>query len=168
MKKSILSSGLLIALLIAPALRSFSQSEDKLKEKIEKINAKFAEAFIAGDHEMHLDYYVDDAISLPSYQSMLKGIEAITASAKEAQNSPMKVTAFELHIKKIEVCGDLIIEIGKYSMSFTMPEMPEPGSDNGKYLTVWEKQSDGSLKIKYETWNTDTNPWAQMEKSHEM
>jgi ketosteroid isomerase-like protein len=30
--------------------------------------------------------------------------------------------------------------------------------DTGKYLTLWEKQADGSLKIKVETWNTDKNP----------
>jgi hypothetical protein len=31
-------------------------------------------------------------------------------------------------------------------------------------MTIWEKQNDGSLKIKVETWNTDTNPWAEMQK----
>jgi ketosteroid isomerase-like protein len=35
-------------------------------------------------------------------------------------------------------------------------------NDNGKYMTVWEKQSDGSWKVKAETWNSDNNPWADM------
>jgi hypothetical protein len=41
--------------------------------------------------------------------------------------------------------------------------MPE-WADQGKYITIWEEQPDGSMKIKVETWNTDTNPWAQMEQ----
>ncbi len=168
MKKSILSSALLIALLFVTAFNAFSQSEEELKVKIEKMNAKMVKAMLAGDHEMSLAYYVDDAISLPSYQPMLKGKEAIAASAKEASNSPMKITSFELHTKKIEVCGDMVIEIGKYSMAFTMPNMPEPATDKGKYITIWEKQTDGSLKIKIDTWNSDINPWNEMNKEKEM
>jgi hypothetical protein len=42
-----------------------------------------------------------------------------------------------------------------------VPEWP----DNGKYITIWEIQKDGTPKIKVETWNTDNNPWAQMEQS---
>jgi hypothetical protein len=32
-------------------------------------------------------------------------------------------------------------------------------------MTIWEEQKDGSLKIKIETWNTDNDPWAQMEQT---
>jgi ketosteroid isomerase-like protein len=38
-----------------------------------------------------------------------------------------------------------------------IPGMPNDFEDQGKYLTIWEKQSDGSLKIKVEMWNTDVN-----------
>ncbi len=33
-----------------------------------------------------------------------------------------------------------------------------PWNDHGKYMTIWEMQDDGSLKVKVETWNTDVNP----------
>ena len=161
MKKSILSSGLLVALLICTTLTAFSQSDEELKVKIEKMNAKMAEAMLAGDHQASLVYYLEDAISLPSYQPMLKGIEAIKKSAQEAENSGMKVNSFEINIKKVESCGDLVIEIGKYNMSMTWEGLPEPVVDKGKYITIWEKQSDGSLKIKVDTWNSDNNPWAK-------
>jgi hypothetical protein len=39
--------------------------------------------------------------------------------------------------------------------------MPGPMEDHGKYVTVWEKQKGGALKIKVETWNSDINPWEQ-------
>jgi ketosteroid isomerase-like protein len=36
--------------------------------------------------------------------------------------------------------------------------MPDPMQDAGKYLTIWEQQSDGSLKVKLEMWNADSYP----------
>jgi ketosteroid isomerase-like protein len=39
-----------------------------------------------------------------------------------------------------------------------MPGMDKPMDDHGKYLTIWEKQKDGSLKVKVETWNSDVQP----------
>jgi ketosteroid isomerase-like protein len=62
----------------------------------------------------------------------------------------------------------MIIEVGAYKMNFTMTGMEGPMYDNGKYLTIWEKQKDGSLKIKYETWNTDMNPVEHNDKMTNM
>ena len=39
-----------------------------------------------------------------------------------------------------------------------MPNMDKPMDDHGKYVTIWEKQKDWSLKIKVETWNSDVDP----------
>ena len=55
--------------------------------------------------------------------------------------------------------GDLAYEIGTYKVNMTIPGMPNTMDDNGKYLTVWQKQDDGSWKMKVETWNSDNNPW---------
>jgi ketosteroid isomerase-like protein len=56
-----------------------------------------------------------------------------------------------------------VYEIGKYGISLTLPGTQHPLADNGKYMTIWEKQPDGSLKIKLDIWNTDMNPWAMKE-----
>jgi hypothetical protein len=47
-------------------------------------------------------------------------------------------------------------------MIMNPPDLKEEWPDNGKYITVWEVQDDGSLKIRVETWNTDINPWVNM------
>jgi hypothetical protein len=39
-----------------------------------------------------------------------------------------------------------------------MAGMPGEIEDAGKYLTIYERDADGALKIKVETWNTDVNP----------
>jgi hypothetical protein len=43
-----------------------------------------------------------------------------------------------------------------------MPGMDKPMDDHGKYLTVWEKQKDGSLKVKIEIWNSDVDQMSMM------
>jgi hypothetical protein len=59
--------------------------------------------------------------------------------------------------------GNLVVDIGTYSFSMDMPQMPGGiFKDQGKYITIYEVQSDGSLLIKADTWNTDNNPWIQM------
>jgi ketosteroid isomerase-like protein len=61
----------------------------------------------------------------------------------------------------LNTCQNNIAEIGTYKMSFTMEGMSGEMTDTGKYLTIWEQQPDGSLKIALEMWNTDNFPMAQ-------
>lgn len=164
MKKSILTSVVLFVLLSVPVLNVLSQTNEELKTKIEKLNSEMVKAMLAGDHEKNLALYTKDAISMPSYSPMITGIDEIRKSNLEMAKSGMKITSFEIVTKKITPSGNLIIEIGTYKMSMEMAGMKDPMNDNGKYITIWEKQDDGSLKIKVETWNTDVNPWEKMHK----
>jgi hypothetical protein len=34
-------------------------------------------------------------------------------------------------------------------------------------MNIWEVQDDGSMKLKAETWNTDVNPWQEMQMKEE-
>ena len=99
-----------------------------------------------------------DAISLPNYSKMAQGIEAIKKSNEAMMASGMKMTKFETTTLMVTSCEDNIAEVGTYNMSFTMEGAPGEMSDVGKYLTIWKQQSDGSLKITFEIWNTDTYP----------
>jgi hypothetical protein len=59
--------------------------------------------------------------------------------------------SFEPLTLKVIPGGNLITEIGTYKISGSMPGMDKSMDDHGKYLTIREKQKDGSLKIKVET-----------------
>lgn len=154
----------LIALTIVLAVtgvNAWAQSNDKLKEKIQKLNTEMMEAMVAEDFDKIMDFYTEDAISMPSYEPMLVGKEAIKKSNEQMMSSGMKMKSVDFTTKQVQSCGDMIIEIGNYNISMEMPMMEQPVNDMGKYMTVWEKQADGSLKIKMETWNTDMNPMEQ-------
>lgn len=158
MKKFLLKTGFLIAVLFFSLVNTYAQSNEELKARIEKLNKEMIKVMMDGDEEKGFSFYTSDAISMPSYDKMKIGIAELRRSHEEMKKMEMKFTNFETNTMKVWECGNQVIEIGTYKMSFTMKGMESPMDDEGKYLTIWEKQQDGSLKVKVETWNTDKMP----------
>jgi len=157
----------IVPVIILTLFSKISAQSDMSQEKqmINDINAEIEKYMVSGDYTGALKYYAEDAISLPSYQQMLKGKKDLEKRSIEDQKSGMKIKSFELETTDVFGSGDLLYEIGTYKITMEMPNMKEPVNDHGKYLTVYQKEDDGSLKIKAETWNTDMNPWMEMEQS---
>jgi uncharacterized protein (TIGR02246 family) len=161
MKKTFFRMMLTFVLVLFAVTNGFSQSNDKYKAQIEKINKEMVAAMLSGNAEKTLSLYTNDAISMPNYEKMLEGKDAIRKSNEAMAKAGWKVVAFEPVTLKVMSCEKTITEIGTYKITFSMGGMDKTMEDVGKYITIWEKQSDGSLKIKIETWNTDTNPMEQ-------
>lgn len=145
---------------------TFAQDVEKVKAKIEAMNKVYTQAMIDNDVEKMMSMYAGDIISMPSYQPTVRGIEKVRELSEMQEKSGWKTTHFEMNMTDVMLAENLAIEIGNYNMKMSGPEMPE-WADYGKYLTIWEVQNDGSMKIKVETWNTDTNPWEQMNQVKE-
>jgi len=137
-------------------------SAGDLEDKIGKINREIEEYIIEGNVEAQMKYYTDDAYSLPNFSPMMHGKDEFLAAHKQGEAMGIKVTNFKMESIDIIDGENFVIDIGKYSLTMTMKGMPDPIEDAGKYVTVYEKQGDGSLKVKVETWNADTNPMAGM------
>jgi ketosteroid isomerase-like protein len=163
MKKLIL---MCVAILIA-ASQLYAQSEADMKAKFKVTNKKFSQMMLDNDLEGMLSYYAENPISMPSYQPTLRSLDAMRESHKQQHQMGMKITAFTLETTDVINAGDYILEIGLYTISMEMPGMGLI-DDNGKYMNVWEKQEDGSMKIKADIWNTNLNPWMKMEGEHKM
>ena len=168
MKTTNLLSTFLLFVFLFTASVVFSQSSENYKSQIEKLNKEMTQNFMDGNSEKNLSMYADDAISMPSYEPMLEGIDAIRESIKKMDNSGWKVNSFEPTTVKVIPNGDMIAEIGTYKVNMSMPGMEKPMDDHGKYLTIWEKQQDGSLKVKLETWNSDIDPMTMMKSMNQM
>jgi ketosteroid isomerase-like protein len=163
MKRKMILSGSMFLVILFVASVAFSQTPAEYKAKIEKMNKEMVKNMVEGNVEKSLAIYTEDAISLPSYEPIHDGIAAIRKANEEMVKSGWKCTAFEPTILKVLPNGNLITEIGTYKITMTMPGMDKPMNDHGKYLTVWEKQKDGSLKVKIETWNSDVDPMNMMQ-----
>jgi ketosteroid isomerase-like protein len=160
-RTSIILASFLMAILFMTA-SVFSQTNAEYKAQIEKLNKTMVKDMLSGNTESSMTLYTADAISLPSYEPIREGIDAIRKSGEDMKKSGWKFNSFEPSTLKVLVNGNWITEIGTYKISMSMAGMDKPMDDHGKYLTIWEKQKDGSLKIKIETWNTDVNPMGMM------
>ena len=132
--------------------------DDALMKEAEAIGDALAKALLDDDVEMMLTMYVDDAISLPNYGPRVDGVDAFRKQHEEMAAAGMKILSFDSHPTDVWECGNQVIEIGTFTIALEAPPMPGTITDKGKYMTVYVRDADGALKIKAETWNTDTNP----------
>lgn len=140
----------------------------KLQGQVDAINDEMVNSILNNDPDAALKHYSEDLISLPSYQPMIKGMEALKDQAEEQKETPMDVKAMTITSTDLLASGKFVVDIGTYTMSVDWPDAPGGvWSDQGKYLTLFEIQNDGSLLIKSDTWNTDTNPWEDMMAAQE-
>jgi len=159
MKKIILQTTLMIVVCIITTSQLFAQKDaEKLRSEIEAQNSKLIRANLAGDINTLATLYTDDVTYMPNYSPMVKGKEALIQSEKEGQEAGFKMLSMTLTTQEVNTCDRLAIEIGTYTVSMSVPQMEQPINDKGKYLAIWERQKDGSLKMKYDTWNSDVNP----------
>jgi ketosteroid isomerase-like protein len=156
-----------IMLLLSGFVAFGQQSARDYQNTIEDLNKEIVNAMISGNTEKSLSFFTDDVISMPNYGPMLQGIDEVRKANEDMGKSGVKIISFKPEITKVIPNGDQVTEIGTYRISMIMPGSDEPVEDHGKYLNIWERQSDGSLKIKVETWNSDSDPMEQMGQMEE-
>ncbi|HET7791701.1 MAG TPA: nuclear transport factor 2 family protein [Gemmatimonadales bacterium] len=100
--------------------------------------------------------FAADARFMPPNEKLVSGRKAI----ETWMGSFPPIKTFKLTIDAIDGSGDLAYVAGHYSMSVTPPGAPGPVSDNGKYLNVRQRQSDGSWLTVADEFNSDNPPMA--------
>jgi ketosteroid isomerase-like protein len=161
MRNAISGVGLvLVASVIVISPLFAAKDLDRWRTTLERTSDDMVRAALAGDSEKLVSLYTDDAVYMPSYHEMLEGQEAIARYQEEMDQSGIRFHSMDFTILELWQDRDHLYEIGKYGLSMTVPGTPVPVADNGKFMTVWAKQRDGSLKIKAEIWNSDLDPWA--------
>jgi ketosteroid isomerase-like protein len=93
--------------------------------------------------------YAPDAIELPPNQPAVQGRAAIA----EFLGSFSKVTSFGAQTLDLTGAGDLAYQYGTYHMVMEGPNGPM--TDDGKFIEVWKRQTDGSWKVPYDMLNSD-------------
>ncbi len=99
-------------------------------------------------------YYSDDAIVLPPNMPVSRGKDA----ARAALGPMFAMPGFSLAWKATDAgaakSGEIGYSLGTYEMTMNDPK-GNPAKDQGKYVTIWKKQSDGSWKAAVDTFNSD-------------
>jgi uncharacterized protein (TIGR02246 family) len=121
------------------------------RKAVEAANARFREAVRLGKAGDIAALYTDDASILPPHQDLIKGRDKIEAFWRAGLESGIKDVV--LSTAEVDVSGGRISEIGTYSLKI-WPEGKAAYEDKGKYLVIWRKEPDGSVKLESDIWNS--------------
>jgi len=125
---------------------------------IDEDNARFVDAFKRGDAAGLVSHYGDSAVVMLANGPALEGTAAIKQGFTDFLSN-VSVPNFQLTTHDIIINSYYAIERGSYEMTIH----PKSGTaadvvDRGKYLTVRERQPDGSWKIIRDMNNSDSPP----------
>ncbi len=158
-------------LLFPAAARNFSQSEpvsisqsspsgspsekpSDVEQLLRDLDAQWAKAAAAKDVAQTIAYYSDDAIVLPPNATSAATKEAIRNVWKDMFAIPSLVISWQPTRVQVGKFGEMAWVRGTYELTMN-DASGKPIDDRGKYLEVWEKQTDGNWKCAADMWNSD-------------
>jgi ketosteroid isomerase-like protein len=134
-----------------PEKPSGTQSVEQL---LRSLDADWAKTAAAKDVEQTVAYYSDDAIVFPPNATSAATKEAIRNGWKEMFASPGFVITWRPTKVQVGKAGEMAWVSGTYELTMN-DASGKPINDRGKYLEVWEKQTDGNWKCAADMWNSD-------------
>lgn len=154
-------------LLFPGPARNFSQNEpvsisssektsgtQSVEQLLRDLDARWAKAAAAKDVEQTIAFYSDDAIVFPPNAASATTKDAIRNGWKDMFTSPGFVISWQPTKVQVGKSGEMAWVSGRYKLRMNDANS-KPISDRGKYLQVWEKQSDGNWKCAADMWNSD-------------
>ena len=149
---------LLLALGCAPAAESPVQQVDLEAERASLIEADraFFEAYSTSDSPLDtlFNHFADGANVLPPGAPMARDKEESLAVFAALEELPGYSLTWSASKADVGGAGDLGYTIGTYHMEFQDPE-GNPVEIDGKFMTVWKKQPDGTWKIAVDMFNAN-------------
>jgi len=121
---------------------------------IREADAATLKAAQAKDVDGAVANYAEDGSWLPPNAPMVNGKAAIRAGWEKLTGSPGFNINWQIDRLEVGRAGDLAYTIYTYQLALEGPNGP-PIADHGKGMAVWKKQSDGSWKMKADTFNSD-------------
>jgi ketosteroid isomerase-like protein len=118
------------------------------------LDAEWSKAAAAKDVERTIAFYSDDAIVLPPNAASATTKEAIRNAWKDMFASPGLVITWKPTRVELGKSGEMAWVSGTYELTMNDAN-GKPINDRGKYLEVWEKQTDGNWKCAADMWNSD-------------
>ena len=161
MRKSLLQASIiLIVLPLFVILGCGKQSEvGDVEADISAINNNielYTSSMNAGDLDRWISLWADDAIQLAPDAPAVIGKEQIRA--KYESIFPLFIFKMTITNEEVKIGGDLACSHGNYTVSMTPKAGGETIMIDGKYLSIEERQVDGSWKIICSCFNDNAPP----------
>jgi ketosteroid isomerase-like protein len=144
---------LLVMLACSPkAGTTTNTSPEADKAAVEKAHDVLEGAYRKSDCDAMVSQAASDASMEPPNTATAKGPDGIRAWC-QPMFTQMKTKELNVANKNIDVSGDLAVDTGDYDWTLTAAG----GGDQriqGRYVTIWHRQTDGSWKMSRLIWNS--------------
>ena len=124
---------------------SASDNAAEARRAIDAGNRQWSEGWEKGDAAMVAAIFTEDGVQLAGNGRVIKGRAQILERQKTAMQGAdpgVKVTVTTLDIW---LDGDTAYETGRYKYEYK--EKGRPGTDEGRFVTIWKRQKDASWKL---------------------
>ena len=118
----------------------------KIEAELKQAETKWNQAYAEHDAASLAGAYADDAALANPGAPLVTGKDAITKETAAFASDPNLNVQFASDRIQVAASGDLAYTRGHYSLTMTDPATNKPIESAGSYLTVWQKQADGSWK----------------------
>lgn len=143
--------GIAILSMIACTTRVNTEADvESIKSMLEKFDA----ALNASDLDGLMSCFTEGSVRMPPNKPALVGKEAI----RDMFQSRFERVTTDLHntAEEVIVCGDWAFVRGTYIYTSTPIAGGEPSPQHiGKWITIWQRQPDGSWKLYRGIYNSD-------------
>jgi ketosteroid isomerase-like protein len=125
-----------------------------VEQLLRDLDARWAKAAATKDVEQTIAFYSDDAIVFPPNAASAATKDAIRSEWTQMFASPGFVITWQPTRVQVGKSGQMAWVSGTYELTMN-DASGKPINDRGKYLEVWEKQTDGNWKCAADMWNSD-------------
>lgn len=140
------------------AASSPAQDEAAVTAAINQIYTEYAASLKAGDPDRWAALWADDGMQLIPDAPALDGKQALRADIGAF------IDAFDIDMtvntQEVKVAGDWAYARGLYTAIFTPKDGGDPIPIDGKYLSIFQQQPDGSWKLYRDVYNSNVPPAA--------
>jgi uncharacterized protein (TIGR02246 family) len=120
--------------------------QGRIVEQLKANEAKWNRAYAEHDAAALASNYAPDAALANPGSALVTGADAIAKETASFAADPSLKVAFASDRIQVAQSGDLAYTRGHYTLTMTDPATRQPVDSRGSYLTVWQKQGDGSWK----------------------
>lgn len=141
-----------------PAAETAEQAEARMASEttaartaIEASNQSFMAHFGAGHGDSVAAFYAENGrVMAPNMPAAVGRAAIATAITAMGAAKP----ALVLTTEEVSASGPMAVERGAYKITLTLPGVPAPVTETGKYLVHWHKVGDKWMMVE-DIWNSD-------------
>lgn len=141
-----------------PSKSTTEQTKVNTQDDIEAIlkrQEEFPEAHSFEDGSKLAEFYTDDALLMPPDEPIVHGKQAIAEWFDRELKKAAPIEKPKIIMEEIEVFGKLAFNRGNLILKFEGETVDKPVILNNRFITIWQKQPDGSWKFYRDIWNTN-------------